>query len=193
MRKPLLFGLLALISALAGAQGPVLSGRQITESALVEALATPDAPPASDALPASDGLPKLRGFKPGLRSQEPARTASSESPRKASLLIAFETDSAVLTQHAKNAVDIVGRALQLDKLARLRFTVEGHADPRGGEERNYRLSKMRAEAVVAYLVEQHHIAADRLTPLGKGSSELMNTKNPEAAENRRVSIVTNTQ
>jgi len=47
--------------------------------------------------------------------------------------------------------------------------------------------------VVNYLVAAQGIAADRLSPVGKGSAELLNTERPDAPENRRVTIVTKRQ
>ena len=47
-----------------------------------------------------------------------------------------------------------------------------------------------AATAAAYLVEHHGIQPERLTPIGKGASELLDTKNPNAPVNRRVTIVT---
>ena len=52
------------------------------------------------------------------------------------------------------------------------------------------LPEARALAVVDYLVATHGVAAERLAPVGKGSSELLNPERPDAPENRRVTIVT---
>jgi OOP family OmpA-OmpF porin len=55
------------------------------------------------------------------------------------------------------------------------------------------LSQQRAESVRSYLVSTHSIAAERLKAEGKGDTDLLNRKVPSAPENRRVTIVTNTQ
>jgi len=44
--------------------------------------------------------------------------------------------------------------------------------------------------VAAFLADQQKIDKGRLQPVGKGSSELINTSNPAAPENRRVTIKT---
>lgn len=150
----------------------VLEGKDINESALVNAL-TPE--------------PQMR-----TRSLKVTRDAAAipvKSP-SASLLITFETNSAQLTPKAKESLDVVGRALNSEKLAEFRFSIEGHADPRGGEAANLRLSQARAESVAAYLAEIQKIDRARLKPVGKGQSELMNVSNPIAPENRRVTIKT---
>lgn len=158
-------------------QAPVMREGQVTETALVDAL-TPAEQPIR-----TRGIRVIRDEEPGGAAKQPAKRAA------ASLLITFETNSAALTSHAKRSLDVVGQALASDKLASYRFGIEGHADPRGGEEVNLKLSQARAESVRDYLVAAKHIDPARLEPVGKGASELMNKASPAAAENRRVTIV----
>jgi outer membrane protein OmpA-like peptidoglycan-associated protein len=152
------------------AQGKVLQGKEISESALVDAL-TPE--------------PRSRSIRVTREAPPPAPAAS--------LLITFETNSAELTPEARQSLDVVGQALRSDKLSSLTFTIEGHADPRGTEAGNLKLSQARAESVVGYLVKTRGIDRARLKPVGKGQAELMNTENPIAPENRRVTIKTVTE
>ena len=175
-----LAGALAISGAQAQAQDKVLRGAEITESALIDALNVGG--------PAVDGDAKTRGFRPAARPGE--RAAAKQGSGKAPLMITFQTGSAELTPESIAALATVAGALQSDRLAGFSFKVEGHADPRGGDELNQRLSQSRAEAVVAHLVSRHGILAERLAPVGRGSSELYDEKRPEAAENRRVTIVT---
>lgn len=180
----------ALLLLVAGAIGPtvvvaqerVLREGQVTEKALIDALGARSAPPAS----ANGNLGATRGFKPVVPGALPSATAE---PARASLLITFQVDSAELTPRAKAALDVVARALQSPQLAQRSFTVEGHADPRGGEAHNRVLSGARAASVADYLVSAHGIAAARLAPIGLGSSRLLNPREPNAAENRRVTLV----
>lgn len=165
--------LCALLPGTALAQaGKVLQGKEINESALVNAL-TPE--------------PQSRS-----RSIRVTREAPAPSP-SASLLITFETNSAQLTPQARQSLDVVGQALKTDKLSSFSFTIEGHADPRGTEALNLKLSQLRAESVVSYLVDTKGIERARLKPVGKGQAELLNTANPIAPENRRVTIRTVTE
>jgi outer membrane protein OmpA-like peptidoglycan-associated protein len=163
------------IPAAAQAQGPVLKPSQVTENVLVEALGGKG----------DDGA-ATRSIRPTLK----AGPAPAPAPGKASLLITFATGSADLSPETKNTLEVVAKALRSDRLAGLSFRVEGHADPRGTPEYNLKLSGERAEAVVAYLTGPLGVPADRLKPVGKGASELMDASRPEAAENRRVTIVT---
>jgi outer membrane protein OmpA-like peptidoglycan-associated protein len=120
------------------------------------------------------------------RDGQPVQTP----PPSASLLITFETGSAKLTPEAQKSLAVVARALKNEKLDSYKFAVEGHADPRGNADANLKLSQQRAESVAAFLAEQQKIDVARLKPVGKGQAELMNTSNPAAPENRRVTIKT---
>jgi outer membrane protein OmpA-like peptidoglycan-associated protein len=175
--------LLACVAVVSGApaQAQVLKGSQVTEEALVDALEI-DGPQA-----ATDG--QTRGFRPMAGSPTKPQPAATRSG-KANLMITFQVDSAELTPEGVKTLDTVARALQSDKLAGFMFRIEGHADPRGSAERNLVLSEQRAQSVVNYLVANHGVLPERLTAVGKGSSELFDPRTPDAPENRRVTIVT---
>ena len=171
------------LGPLAWAQGtpsnPVLKGAQVTEDALVDALAI-DQPEVAGGV--------TRGFRPATRTK--SDTPAKAGAGKASLLITFGTDSADIGSDTQSVLDTLARALQSDSLAGFSFKVEGHADARGEPEHNQRLSQQRAEAVAAYLVNKHGILPERLSAIGKGSSEPLNKVRGDAPENRRVTIVT---
>lgn len=164
------------------AQEIVLKGSQVTESALVDALAI-DGPEIPDGA-------KTRGFRAATRAPGDKPAPAKPNAGKASLLITFASNSAELSSETMATLDVLARALQSDKLAGFAFKVEGHADPRGDAARNMQLSQERAESVANYLVTKHAILTERLTPVGKGSTELMNKTRIDAPENRRVTIVT---
>lgn len=161
------------------AQAPVLKMNQVTEEVLVDALAIDE--------PAAEEGAKTRSIRPTARSNAPSGRAAAG---KSNLLITFTTNSADLTAESKQVLGTVAKALQSDKLAGFAFSIEGHADPRGSVELNQKLSEARAKSVVEFLVASHGILPERLIPVGKGSSEPLNTERPEAPENRRVTIVT---
>lgn len=163
----------------AASANPVLKGAQVTEAALVDALAI--APPEGAASGAT------RGFRP---SSKPGGAPVKAGPGRASLLITFATNSTELGSDTQGQIDTLARALQSDTLAGFSFRVEGHADARGEAGTNQRLSQQRAEAVMAYLTGKHGILAERLTAVGKGASEPLNAARVDAPENRRVTIVT---
>jgi OmpA-OmpF porin, OOP family len=156
-------------------QSDVLTGAQVTEDNLLEALSP-------------DGVQKrsLRVKATGSALSRPARPS-------ASLLITFHTSSSMLTAGARQQLDAVGAALKNARLAAYKFTVEGHADPRGNSAANLVLSQQRAASVRSYLVDSHGIDPERLVAEGKGDRELLNAEQPAAPENRRVTIVTQVQ
>lgn len=150
----------------------LLHENEINEAAIIDALA-----------PEKTG--RVRSFRPMDDQLNPV----ANQPASASMLITFNTNSADLTYSAKQALDKVGRALNMDKLAEFSFAIEGHADLSGSYQLNQRLSKTRAESVMHYLISMHDIEPNRLTAIGKGYTELMNKHNPLAPENRRVTLV----
>ncbi|MFM2065322.1 MAG: hypothetical protein RLZZ584_231 [Pseudomonadota bacterium] len=176
-------GLLLFIARGAQAQGAsatparteVLKGADVTPDNLVDALAP------------SEAKPLTRGLR--IERDRPAGAAATGKRHAVSLLITFLTNSAQLTATSRQQLDAVATALKDDRLIERRFTIEGHADPRGNERANLQLSQQRAESVRSYLASLG-VAVDRLMPVGKGSAELLNTDDVAAPENRRVTIVT---
>jgi OOP family OmpA-OmpF porin len=180
-------GLLLTAAWVAGTYGPmahaqsatdVLTGTQVNEERLLEAL-TPD----------------LEGVrKRNLRVKAAAATIPAvlnATRPSASLLITFRTSSSELSDDAKQQLDVVGAALKNARLAAYKFTVEGHADPRGDAATNLVLSQQRAGSVRSYLIGEHDIDPMRLIPEGKGDREVLNRAVPAAPENRRVTLITN--
>lgn len=180
--KSLILGVaLSALPALLVAQAEkVFRASDMSESALVDAL-TPEGA-AEQPL-----VGRTRQIRISPVGQAPA---VKNKPSAASMLITFETNSAELTPKAKQMLDVLGRALQSDKLAEFKFAIEGHADPRGDDQLNFQLSQSRAASVVKYLSENQNISLGRLTAVGKGTTELMNTRDPAAPENRRVTVKT---
>jgi outer membrane protein OmpA-like peptidoglycan-associated protein len=162
---------------------------QITQQGLIDALAPPA--PAASAADGGEEPMRTRSFRPAVRPAAAVggTAAAAAGPGKASILVTFVTNSAELTPGAKSALDVLAGAMKSDRLASVRFTIEGHADPRGSEELNLKLSQARADSVRDYLVGSQGLAADRLNTVGKGSSALMKPSEPAAPENRRVTIV----
>jgi len=188
------FATLALAAALAAgsvqAEEKVLREGQVTQQALIDALAPAAAPADAASAPEGEGSGmRTRAFRPITRIAGTA--AAAAQPGRANILVTFITNSADLTAPARKALDVLAAAMKSDKLANVKFTIEGHADPRGSEEANMKLSQSRAESVREYLLASHGLAADRINAVGKGSSALMKPSEPAAPENRRVTIVAN--
>ena len=141
-----------------------------------------------------------RGFRlnhgaipPSTSSDQPDRahggtTRHAAARREIGVPILFDLDSATMKSESTPMLDSIVKALQSPQLAGSRILLEGHTDASGGAAHNLVLSRQRAEAVKAALV-QDGVDAARLTTAGKGQSAPANAADPLAAENRRVVLV----
>jgi outer membrane protein OmpA-like peptidoglycan-associated protein len=103
--------------------------------------------------------------------------------------VTFKVNSAVLSPEAKRQLDDF--AAKMGDAKGFMVEVSGHTDSTGGEAKNMRLSRERAESVVEYLTIQHHIPARRfITPMGYGKNEAVADNSTPAgrAQNRRVEV-----
>lgn len=78
-------------------------------------------------------------------------------------------------------------ALASPSLNNVHIVVRGHTDASGSAVVNARLSRQRAQNVVRFLVAAG-APADRLSAVGRGSSELADAANPFGERNRRVDL-----
>ena len=108
---------------------------------------------------------------------------------QAKVAVTFRVNSAVLSPEAKHQLDdfatqaLAGKGYMIE--------VAGHTDATGGEAKNIRLSRARADSVVEYLTINHKIPARRfITPMGYGKNEAVadNATASGRAQNRRVEV-----
>jgi outer membrane protein OmpA-like peptidoglycan-associated protein len=127
-------------------------------------------------------------------SHRSAATAPSDSAPKPSIsvqTIQFEFSSAKLKPESIETLRNLGDALNQGLSDQKLFLIEGHTDAAGARAYNLELSRLRAEAVKDFLVNTMGVSPSRLTALGKGSADPINSRNPYAAENRRVVVINN--
>jgi len=103
--------------------------------------------------------------------------------------VTFRTNSAVLSPEARQQLDDFASKATSSKA--FMIEVSGHTDSVGNEAKNFRLSQLRAEAVVQYLAVTHKIPLRRfITPMGYGKTEAVadNSTASGRAQNRRVEV-----
>ena len=116
---------------------------------------------------------KCMGFKPAVRFSLPAAT--------------FKLGSAELPDVLRQQLDKFAEVFKGKRGTSKVVRIEGHADATGTAEANAVLSQKRAEAVRDYLVK-NGVDQGMLAAVGLGSKVPKVSKDPFAAENRRVEI-----
>jgi outer membrane protein OmpA-like peptidoglycan-associated protein len=99
----------------------------------------------------------------------------------------FELGKAELSEDAKFVLHDLAKVMKDNE--GLTLKILGHTSAEGDAQLNQKLSEARAKAAVDFLVEREGVAAERLSYEGLGSSQLKNTENPNAPENRRTEFV----
>lgn len=103
--------------------------------------------------------------------------------------IEFDFNSSDINQTSYPTLDTLAEALKSPDLSESKFLINGHTDSKGSDEYNIKLSQLRANAVVMYLVSQHDIDKARFKAIGFGETALKNVEDGEDAANRRVEII----
>jgi outer membrane protein OmpA-like peptidoglycan-associated protein len=103
--------------------------------------------------------------------------------------IFFETGKATIRPESAAALAPVGELLVASPA--LSLVIQGHTDNAGSASSNLELSRLRADAVKAYLVTTFGVAAARLTTAGFGDTRPVADNRTEEGRgrNRRVELV----
>jgi len=147
--------------------------------------------PSSQSAASGGPVLRTRGLKPGgaetAQAQQPApgQAGSGVVPN---LQINFEFNSAALTEQARQQLDALGTAMNMEQLSTFRFEIGGHTDAKGSDAYNQQLSQQRAESVANYLSERHQVNPTRVQPVGYGEAELADPADPGNWVNRRVEV-----
>ena len=154
------------------------------------ALAPPSPPPAAAPAPVPLALAPAPAPAPAPSpAPAPAPVLATAPAPSLSLPIQFEPNSARVRPESGGLLGDLVAAMISPELRDSRFLIEGHTDARGNPAANRQLSQERAEEVRQYLILLG-VHASRLQAVGKGSSAPANPRDPLAAENRRVRVVT---
>ena len=125
-----------------------------------------------------------KGFRP---SNTPGSTTEARATG-VSMRIQFERGSARIRPDQKVKLANLAEAMNREKLRAASFQAIGHTDSTGSANLNLRLSKDRANAVIALLVG-HGVDATRLHAEGKGPTEPLSEFPKDSPNQRRVEFV----
>lgn len=136
----------------------------------------------------NDGVVDTRDMCPaskaGATVNEFGCTASENITLKG---VTFRTASARLTNASSPILDAAAKTLKSNP--DLKIEISGHTDNQGEDSKNLRLSQVRANTVMIYLIRQG-VAAQNLTAIGYGETEPVasNETAEGRAANRRVEL-----
>jgi OOP family OmpA-OmpF porin len=178
---------LGLIWLFGHARRPVVSHIVVVPRGDASRFATP-APNLACTLPAGVTLPEGGTASRLLAvAQNPAARLGADTWINTDSLL-FDSGSA--TPKPGSQTELNNIATVLTSCPNVRMTIAGHTDSSGNPEANLRLSRSRANAVMAQL-ENRGISADRLTAEGFGQNNPVADENTAEgrAQNRRVAIL----
>lgn len=132
----------------------------------------------NSAVKAQDSAQQAQSMADNVDNYQPAK--------KETVLFAF--NSSKLTEEDKQELDQIAQTVQ--PLKHYAIQVQGFTDSTGPTAYNLELSQRRADAVVRYLTEVHHIPLVRIYKLGYGkdSPAAPNKTSAGRKENRRVEV-----
>jgi peptidoglycan-associated lipoprotein len=106
--------------------------------------------------------------------------AREEQPR-------FDAGSSEIKSQAGGVLERLATCLATGPLKGRRIRIEGHTDPRGGEDYNRELGQRRADATKAFLGARG-VSTERMNAVSLGLSESKGTDEASWALDRRVEI-----
>lgn len=101
--------------------------------------------------------------------------------------IAFDLDSAAIRADQRPKIDRMCEGMRAAETAE-EFVVIGHTDALGEASYNERLSRLRAEEVKRYMVDNCGFAPEQIEAVGVGEQAPLPGSDPNAPENRRVEL-----
>ena len=179
---------------ISGLRGPLDSASRGIKPAGTPSAQPPAAAPRAAAPVATRPMAPAAPYQPTVHAPTHAAARPPSAPAanpSVNLTVNVPTGSAALTPAVRASLDALGGALTSSELANFHFRIEGHTDTVGSPEDNRRLSDLRAQAVVSYLVNQYRIQPSRLEAVGMGQDSPLVPTPPQTPEprNRRVQVI----
>lgn len=143
----------------------------------------PDTTGTEVATDASTGAVKLP-TETVVSSNETATLVKMPEGMGVNIRIEFAFDSAALDDAQKPKLQTLCNVMRTADIQL--FRIIGHTDASGSDDYNERLSRLRAEEVQRFFVNDCGIAANRLEAVGLGERFLLEDYGPDSDQNRRV-------
>ncbi len=170
-----------------GRPQPALTGTELATSTTIKRPNSFNGIPGDSAGPRTDRAPGFSDLESLLSQKGPLGSGTKFKMPNNQL---FEYDSADLQGNAVEQLQKVATLIKRNPSAT--FTLEGYTDSFGSEEYNLELSRRRAEAVKAYLVQSLGINPAQIATRGYGKANLLTSPDASIEEqevNRRVVVV----
>jgi OOP family OmpA-OmpF porin len=166
-------------------QTPVATNLPAMNNAAFTTAAVVEKPKDSDGDGVFDALDKCPGTPAGIQVNAEGCGGLSE---KVSIKLNIQFDTGKAEIKTNFAPELAKVADFLSKYPTAKAVIEGHTDASGNPERNQILSQRRANAVMAAIVKDFGIAADRVSAVGYGADRPIADNNTKEgrAQNRRV-------
>jgi OmpA-OmpF porin, OOP family len=147
-----------------------------TDTAATESVtATPESTEVAVAEPATETV---------VKETETATLVKMPEDLGVNIRIEFAFDSAALDEAQKPKLQKLCNVMKTADIQL--FRIIGHTDASGSDDYNERLSRLRAEEVQRFFVNDCGIEASRLEAVGLGERFLLENVDPNSDQNRRV-------
>jgi OOP family OmpA-OmpF porin len=147
-----------------------------TDTAATESVtATPESTEVAVAEPATETV---------VKETETATLVKMPEDLGVNIRIEFAFDSAALDEAQKPKLSKLCNVMKTADIQL--FRIIGHTDASGSDDYNERLSRLRAEEVQRFFVNDCGIEASRLEAVGLGERFLLENVDPNSDQNRRV-------
>ncbi|WFS63730.1 OmpA family protein [Pseudodesulfovibrio thermohalotolerans] len=147
-------------------------------------------PPEQSSTTGAAARPDAGSAIPGAKSEADEDGTPRPEVAGLDLNIQFDFDKATVKPESNAVLDALGETLKSPDYAGRKILVGGHTDAAGSIQYNLTLSRQRAEAVKAYLVNKWNVAPERIEAVGFGKSRPLTsgTTAKDQQRNRRVEI-----
>jgi OmpA-OmpF porin, OOP family len=155
-----------------------------TETATTEATATDTTTASTEDVTVASTEDSTSTTETQVTTNETATLVKMPADLGVNIRIEFAFDSAALDDVQKPKLQKLCNVMKASDINL--FRIIGHTDAKGSDDYNERLSRLRAEEVQRFFINDCGIDAARLEAVGLGERFLLEDATPDSDENRRV-------